>query len=113
MFKKIINFFIPVKTPVTPKIPGSDDVNQVLNVDNFNIWFCDPNNNAVYANIGIFLRIDKLDQSQITDYLLKRWNLVASDIYNESAEKLIREFFNAIRRDWINKQNVVYQTKIN
>ena len=32
----------------------------VFNVSNFNQWFQDPNNNAVYANRGIYLRIDKL-----------------------------------------------------
>jgi hypothetical protein len=41
-----------------------------FNVDNFNKWFNDPNNKAVYANTGIFLRLDKLSESH-KDYLEK------------------------------------------
>ena len=54
--KKFLDFFKKEK-PVEKEIP-SEDV--VFNVDNFNKWFNDPNNNAVYANTGIFLRLDKL-----------------------------------------------------
>jgi hypothetical protein len=61
--KKFLDFFKKkVETPV--EIP-SEDV--IFNVENFNKWFNDPNNNAVYANPGIFLRLDKLSDSHITD----------------------------------------------
>ena len=99
MFKKIINLFRST-TEQEIKVHGSDDVNVVFNVDNFNKWFCDPNNNAVYANKGIFLRLDKLSNAHIEDYILKRFNL---KIYDSVAEKVIHQFKNDIEEDWKNK----------
>ena len=47
----------------------------VLNVDNFNTWFKAKDNNAVYANEGIFLRLDKLSVSHVTDYMEKCYGI--------------------------------------
>lgn len=74
----------------------------LFNVDTFNTWFNDENNNAVYANPGIFLRLDKLSESHIKDYLLKCHNIHSSD-YDFHEE--IRNFYDEIRKDWINKMN--------
>lgn len=67
----------------------------VFNVENFNAWFKDKNNNAVYANEGIFLRLDKLSESDIEDYLEKCYGVT-----NCEYEK-IREFHNAVRENWM------------
>lgn len=71
----------------------------MFNVQNFNIWFCHPNNKAIYANSGIFLRLDKLSQSQIKDYLNKSYGVKEYDNYK------IQEFEKQIREDWKNKLN--------
>jgi hypothetical protein len=74
----------------------------IFNVDTFNTWFNEPKNGAVYAHPGIFLRMDKLDESQIHDYLVKCHGLELSewDIHNE-----IIEFRKAILEDWKKKLN--------
>lgn len=76
---------------------NSIDAAIMFNVDNFNQWFCDKNNNAVYANEGIFLRLDKLSLSQIDDYLLKVFNVTKIDY-----DKLL-DFYEAIKNDWKQK----------
>lgn len=103
MFKKLINLFTATKKEVVPPIHGADDVNFVFNVDNFNEWFCDPNNDAVYANDGIFLRLDKFSECQIDDYLLKRFNLVRIDAFTKEMQLIIDYFYKDIRADWTKK----------
>jgi len=71
----------------------------VYNVQNFNLWFCDVNNNAVYANKGIFLRLDKLSQSHIIDYLDKSYGIKEVDYVK------IHDFEKSIRENWYNKLN--------
>ncbi len=92
--KKFLDFF--KKEIINVEIP-SEDV--IFNVDNFNKWFNDPNNNAVYANPGIFLRLDKLSESHILDYMLKCYG-----IGNEGHWDLYK-FYEEIRKDWMNKIN--------
>jgi hypothetical protein len=74
----------------------------LFNVDTFNTWFNDPENGAIYANPGIFLRLDKLDESQILDYLAKCHGLNLSELpfYEE-----VVKFREAIRKDWMKKIN--------
>lgn len=101
--KKFLDFFKKkVETPV--EIP-SEDV--VFNVDNFNKWFNDPNNNAIYANTGIFLRLDKLSESHITDYMDKCYGIKNGGpfLWSEPVSEMIREFMYRIREDWRNKLN--------
>jgi hypothetical protein len=74
----------------------------MFSVENFNRWFVDPNNRAVYANRGIFLRLDKLSVSHIEDYLEKEFGIDrSSSLYeNSSLYLLIMEFHEEIRKDW-------------
>ncbi len=74
----------------------------IFNVDTFNVWFNDSENGALYANPGIFLRLDKLDHSQIEDYLIKCHGLNLSEL-NIEREKV--QFLEDVRRDWIKKLN--------
>ena len=95
--KKFLDFF---KKKVIP----SEDV--VFNVDNFNKWFNDPNNNAVYANPGILLRTDKLSESQILDYIEKFWGKDTFNVYSKSDKHyLIYAFYTQILYNWRNKLN--------
>ena len=71
----------------------------VYDVDNFNKWFCDPQNNAEYAHSGIFLRIDKLSQSHVDDYLKKCYGISESS-YEKNNALLI-----SVREDWRKKLN--------
>lgn len=66
MFRHLRDFlsFSWIKTPSKEDVQKQvADESVVFNVDNFNTWFCDPNNNAVYVNKGIFLRVDKLSEA--------------------------------------------------
>jgi hypothetical protein len=83
------------------------DEDVVFNVDNFNKWFNDPNNKAVYANPGIFLRLDKLSESHIKDYLEKSHGIFDSDDFKWSVKIniLIYKLYNEVRKDWRNKIN--------
>ncbi len=69
----------------------------IFNVETFNTWFNDGENNAVYANPGIFLRLDKLSISHIKDYLTKCHNLNLGewDLHED-----IEDFHQKIREDW-------------
>jgi hypothetical protein len=75
----------------------------MFNVDTFNQWFNDKDNGAVYAHEGIFLRLDKLSKSHITDYLLKCHNIVGNpyELYFNDIEL----FYEEIRKDWLEKLN--------
>lgn len=101
--KKFLDFFKKDK-PLEKEIP-SEDV--VFNVDNFNKWFNDPNNNAVYANTGIFLRLDKLSESHILDYMLKCYGIENGGPMKWSQPHwvIIQNFYEEIRKDWRNKLN--------
>jgi hypothetical protein len=101
--KKFLDFFRSKEKEA--RIEYDEDV--VFNVDNFNKWFNDPNNKAVYANPGIFLRLDKLSESHIKDYLEKCYNIVDVDYVEWSLPShiLIDKLYNEIRKDWKNKIN--------
>ncbi len=73
----------------------------VFSVDNFNKWFNDENNNAVYANPGIFLRLDKLSESHITDYIEKCYGLTGGFLWSKPTHEMIREFHEEIRKNWL------------
>lgn len=80
----------------------------VFSVDNFNKWFNDDNNNAVYANKGIFLRLDKLSESHITDYIDKCYGLSGGFLWSKPTHEMIYMFYEEIRKNWqglINLQN--------
>lgn len=67
------------------------------NVDNFNLWFCDKKSNSVYGNV--FLRLDKLSESMVIDYLSKCYGIETFDI------KKVKSLEILIRKDWFSKIN--------
>jgi len=76
----------------------------IFNVTNFNNWFCDPNNNAVYAHSGIYGRCDKLSIAHIEDYMLKCYGINDKDktlCHGHSKQQLIDDFYQDIRKDWL------------
>ena len=83
----------PVKTFLVPEYI-------VFNVDNFNKWFNAPDNNAIYANPGIYLRIDKLSEDCITDYILKCYGLSGGFLWSKPTHTMLRDFHTAIVHDW-------------
>ena len=101
MFKRLFK-----TEKVEEKFNHSENEDIIFNVDSFNDWFNDPNNNAVYAHEGIFLRLDKLSEGHIDDYLLKRYNLVSgSFLFSKPFITLKLDLYKAIRKDWSNKLN--------
>jgi hypothetical protein len=88
--KNIINLFLR-KDEIKQVVPV-DTI--VYNVANFNLWFQHKDNGAVYANEGIYLRLDKLSESHITDYLLKSNGITQFD------HQRVYEFEQEIRKDW-------------
>ena len=75
----------------------------IFNVDNFNAWFNAPDNGATYAHPGIFLRLDKLSDSHIKDYLEKCYGII--DDSHSYTYDMIRDFHIDIRVDWLEKNN--------
>jgi hypothetical protein len=69
----------------------------IFNVDNFNAWFNAPDNGSTYANSGIFLRVDKLSQSHVVDYLEKCYGIAE----NNQAQDLVSKFFYDVQSDWL------------
>ena len=98
--KTIANMWPFNKKPKKPKFYPRKYV--LFNVDTFNEWFNSPHNEADYAHPGIFLRLDKLDESQIHDYLVKCHGLNPDewDLYED-----VVKFREEIRKDWVNKLN--------
>jgi len=86
------------KAKESPKFNSLEDY--MLDIDEFNKWFIDPDNGAVYANPGIFLRTSKLSPSHIEDFLLKKYNVDPNTI---SYEKL-QAFLEAIGQNWRSRQ---------
>lgn len=79
----------------------------VFNVHNFNRWFVNKDNNAVYANKGIYLRTDKLSEAHIEDYLEKAFNIKNPAFLwkDDLSHRLISDFHNTIRNNWIQQIN--------
>lgn len=76
----------------------------VFNVDNFNTWFRAVDNNAVYANYGIYLRLDKLSISQVYDYLDKCYGIEDTVMNRQKYSEQIDKFYREIRDYWICEQ---------
>jgi len=112
IFKKIGDLFSKKEdTKVKKEIP---DESIVFNVDNFNKWFCDPNNKAIYANSGIFLRVDKLSESHIEDYLMKCYGIpnYGPFLWSQPTWEMVSDFYNEIRKDWMNKLHPQNETSL-
>ena len=87
---------------IIPKVIPLEEI--IFNVDNFNIWFNHKDNDAQYANPGIFLRVDKLSESHITDYLLKCYGIEnPAFLFSKPANEMISDFQKEIRTDWLKK----------
>lgn len=101
MFQYLKNFFSKKQEP--HQVPEYI----ILSVDNFNTWFNNPNNNAVYAHPGIFLRIDKLSLAHILDYIEKCYGIS----HEKSSEKYdVYKFLDEIRLNW--KRKILWRQKL-
>ena len=80
------------------------DIENLFKVENFNYWFNNPNNGAVYAHTGIFLRLDKLSDSQFFDYFESYGSIKDGEFfaYNEDYTRFIK-FKDDVRKDWMKK----------
>jgi hypothetical protein len=82
---------------------------EIFDVDKFNDWFCDPNNGATYAHIGIFLRLDKLGEYHIFEYLENRYGIKNGGpfLWSKPTIEMLGDFEKEIREDWRNKLNKI------
>ena len=101
MFQYLKNFFSKKQEP--HQVPEYI----ILSVDNFNTWFNNPDNNAVYANPGIFLRIDKLSLAHIFDYIEKCYGITSEKSY---VNYDVYKFLDEIRLNW--KRKILWKQKI-
>lgn len=104
-----MNIFKKKKTESKPEFKPVLIEKIIFNVDNFNHWFCDgENNNAIYANSGIFGRIDKLSESHVDDYLDKCFNINPNNpsifIFSEPLISLKYNLYKNVLNDWKHKQ---------
>jgi hypothetical protein len=91
------------KTEAKPVLPLEEII---FNVDNFNIWFRHPDNGAEYAHEGIYLRTDKLSESQVTDYLRKSYGLINGGfLFSKPYSEMISDLYKAVQKDWQNKRS--------
>lgn len=73
----------------------------ILSVDKFNNWFVNNKNPEIYANEGIYLRLDKLSEGHISDYVFDvTRGVVRIDDFNQ---KTIKNFEIEIRSNWQNQ----------
>ncbi len=86
------------KKKTKPEVSSEFSNDIIFNVDNFNTWFNNPNNNALYANPGIYLRLDKLSETHIQDYIEKCYNIDYT-----TKQEYIPKFYEDIRNDWRKK----------
>jgi hypothetical protein len=102
--KSLLNSILGKNNESTKKVIPLEEI--IFNVNNFNIWFNHKDNGAEYAHSGIFLRVDKLSESHITDYLLKCYGIEnPAFLFSKPANEMISEFQKEIRKDWLNKLN--------
>lgn len=78
------------------------DIEKVFNIENFNYCFNNPNNGAIYAHTGIFLRLDKLSDSQFFDYFESYEGINDGEnfAYREDYTRFIK-FKDDVRKDWM------------
>lgn len=83
------------------KLTSEGVFDSILIVDKFNEWFVNNKNPDIYANAGIYLRLDKLCVSHIEDYIRVATDGVL-DIDNFNW-KVIKDFEIEIRNNWQNQ----------
>ena len=64
----------------------------------------DNKNRNIYANSGIFLRLDKFGTAFIYDYLKDKYKFSEEDI-EDIDPNILYDFEEEIRKDWIKKRN--------
>lgn len=99
MIKNFLSRIFPPKEIVKP-FPVPEYV--VFNITNFNNWFNAKDNGAVYAHSGIFLRLDKLSENHILDYIEKCYGIEAGGpfLWSKPVNCMISKFYDEIRADW-------------
>jgi FtsH-binding integral membrane protein len=90
-------FFINFKIGKKPKPVITFDHDEVFNVERFNQWWNNEANGATYAHSGIYLRLDKLSLSHVTEYLYKAHGLSLSEHYTYDEAN---DFYVEIRSNW-------------
>ena len=78
---------------------------KVFNVESFNTWFNDPKNGATYAHSGIFLRVDKLSESHIQEYMEKVHKIknFGPFMWTQPTRYMVSQFLKEIQKDWKKK----------
>jgi len=84
---------------------------KLTDVDAFNDWFCDDTKGGgVYANSGIFLRLDKLSTYHIEHYVHSLTDVLTlgevEDFVNGDDFTTFGLFEHAIRDDWKHKKGL-------
>lgn len=85
------------------KAVNNGSFNRILNVEDFNDWFCNNKDKEIYAHPGIFLRLDKLSQHHIQDFISVKSNGMIH--YEYFGERKLIDFEKEISKDWRKKKN--------
>jgi len=95
--------FKPIKLKVINLVY---DYDIILNVDNFNKWFNDPNKSKdIYAHPGIFLRLDKLSEHHFDDYFKSCAGVDDLEHFkNDLTYSEYCDFEYIVRMDWKSKK---------
>jgi hypothetical protein len=107
MLTKIINLlFIPSLFKFDFNIINLEyDLDDILNIENFNTWFNDPNNGATYAHSGIFLRCDKLSESHFEEYFESCDSVDDLTHFNNEVRYDKRyKFMESVRKNWMSQK---------
>lgn len=97
--KKLINFLFKKKTKELEQYPIPEYI--IFSVSNFNKWFNNQKDPNIYANPGIFLRLDKLSHYTIEQYVKNCYG-INIDKYQWSKEykSLQTNLYNDIVKKW-------------
>jgi len=82
-------------------IKGAFD--SILDVKKFNDWFNSKKDPSIYANPGIFLRLDKLSQGHIRSFIESESEGLLDYDYFDSRK--LYKFEDKIRKNWIKQIN--------
>jgi len=82
-------------------IKGAFD--SILDVNKFNDWYNSKKDPSIYANPGIFLRLDKLSQGHIRSFIESESEGLLDYDYFDSRK--LYKFEDKIRKNWIKQIN--------
>ena len=84
------------------------NMDELFTVVKFNEWFNEPDNGALYAHSGIFLRLDKLSDSQFFDYFESYDGIYDGEDFSYTEHyKKFTELKDNVRNDWSDKLNII------